>query len=227
MATLSSANSASTTKASGRGRTPRLNASHTVEVALELLDDIGLDALTMRRVADAIDAQASALYRYFATKNDLLTAMAERMLAGCDEPTAAADWTEQVAELAHRLRAALLRYRDGARVFAGTHPTGAHTLGFTDTLIGVLRSAGFPNADAARAALTVVHYTLGHTLEEQAVNADPADAVRLTEALASGRFEHLTAAESVLTDPDFTIHFEFGLQLLISALSGQRGRSLT
>ncbi|MBF6271558.1 TetR/AcrR family transcriptional regulator [Nocardia farcinica] len=205
-----------------RGRQPRLDADATVEVALKLLNEVGLEALTMRRVGAAVDAQASALYRYFATKHDLLTAMAERMLAGCGSPVADAEWPEQVTELAHRLRAALLRYREGAQVFAGTHSTGPNTLGFSDALIGVLRRAGFADEDAARGALTIVYYTLGQTLEEQAVT-DPAEADRLTSTLASGAFTHLTATRNTLTSTDFGSHFNFGLRVVISGLRAEYG----
>ncbi|MFF3542415.1 TetR/AcrR family transcriptional regulator [Streptomyces platensis] len=209
--------------APGRGRPPKLDQVRTVEVALALLDEVGLDALTMRRLAEAMDVRAGALYRYFATKHELLTAMAEVLLASClDRPLRSPEWSERVAELARRMRTALLGHRDGARVYAGTHATGAHTLGFADALIGVLREAGFAAEDAGRAALTVVHFTLGHTLEEQAArqgaDAGPADPERLRAAVAPGHHPHLAAALPVVTSTDFTAHFEFGLGLLLQGL---------
>ncbi|MFJ3951726.1 TetR/AcrR family transcriptional regulator [Streptomyces libani] len=196
----------------------------TVEAALALLDEVGLDALTMRRLAEAMDVRAGALYRYFATKHELLTAMAEVLLADClERPLSSPDWSERLAELARRMRTALLGRRDGARVYAGTHATGTHTLGFADALIGVLREAGFAADDAGRAALTLVHFTLGHTLEEQAARqgaADegPADPDLLRAAVAPGRYLHLAAALPVLSSTDFTAHFEFGLGLLLQGL---------
>ncbi|MGW8780794.1 TetR/AcrR family transcriptional regulator [Streptomyces sp. NPDC055796] len=205
-----------------RGRPPRLDQARTVEAALVLLDASGLDALTMRRLADAVGVQAGALYRHFATKQDLLTAMAERMLADCSTPPRDPDWSGRLTALARRLRTALLAHRDGARVYAGTHSTGANTLGFAETLTGVLREAGFGPQEAARTALTVVHYTVGHTLEEQAAlqGADqgPADPERLREAVAGAGLPHLTAALPVLTGTDFTAQFEFGLGLLLQGL---------
>lgn len=215
-----------------RGRPPRLDHARTVETALELLDESGLDALTMRRLADAMGVQAGALYRYFATKQDLLTAMAERMLADVTAAAASAeaeaavsadgDWGERLAALARGMRTALLAHRDGARVFAGTHSIGANTLGFADTVIGVLRKGGFGDEDAARTLLAVANFTVGHTLEEQAalqpVDGGPADPERLREAVTAGRFPHLAAALPVLTSTDFTAHFEFGLRLLIGGL---------
>ncbi len=209
--------------ATTRGRPPKLDQARTVEAALALLDEVGLDALTMRRLAEAMDVRAGALYRYFATKHELLTAMAEALLADClDRPLSSPDWSERLTELSRRMRTALLGRRDGARVYAGTHSTGSHTLGFADTLIGVLREAGFTSGDAARAALTLVHFTIGHTLEEQAasqvVGDGPAEPDRLRAAVTPEGHPHLAAALPVFTSTDFTAHFEFGLTLLIKGL---------
>lgn len=211
-----------------RGRPARLDPVATVETALDLLDEGGLDALTMRRLADAMGVQAGALYRYFATKQDLLTAMAERMLAGALEPevTTDGDWSSRLSALARGMRTALLARRDGARVFAGTHSTGPNTLGFADTVIGVLREAGFTDDDAARALLTMTSFTTGHTLEEQAAlgpaDGAPADPHRLREAVETAAHPHLTATLPLLTDADFAAHFEFGLRLLVRGLRDLR-----
>ncbi len=89
-----------------RGRPARLSQARTIQTALDLLDESGLDALTMRRLADALGVQAGALYRYFATKQDLLTAMAERMVGGVADaagPAGDGDWSERVARLARAL----------------------------------------------------------------------------------------------------------------------------
>ncbi|WP_449485929.1 TetR/AcrR family transcriptional regulator [Streptomyces avidinii] len=210
-----------------RGRPPRLDQGRTIETALALLNDSGLDALTMRRLAGAMGVQAGALYRYFETKDDLLTAMAERMMADASvAPEGGADWSDRLSVLARALRQALLAHRDGARVFAGTHSTGPGTLGFAEACAGVLRDAGFADADAGRALMAVVHFTLGHTLEEQAAlrpgGGSPADPDVLREAVSSGGYPHLTAALPTLTEADYAPHFEFGLALLVAGLETLR-----
>ncbi|MFD0004339.1 TetR/AcrR family transcriptional regulator [Streptomyces sp. NPDC127178] len=220
----------SSTSTPARGRPARLDPVRTVETALDLLDQSGLEALTMRRLADAMGVQAGALYRYFATKQDLLTAMAERMLAGLAESGGEAtdgDWSEQLAALAHAMRAALLAHRDGARVFAGTHSTGANTLRFADRLVGVLRDAGFTDEEAARSLFAVVNFTVGHTLEEQAAlqpeSGAPAAPEVLHAAVTAGSYPHLSATLPTLTSTDFAPHFEFGLGLVTEGLRVRRG----
>ncbi|MFD9165735.1 TetR/AcrR family transcriptional regulator C-terminal domain-containing protein [Streptomyces sp. NPDC059558] len=215
-----------------RGRPARLDRTRTVDTALDLLDEVGLDALTMRRLADAMDVQAGALYRYFATKGDLLTAMAERMLAdlaatatttATAKTEGAGDWSGELAALARAMRTALLARRDGARVYAGTHATGPHTLGFAEAVIGVLCTAGFGAEEAARTLMAVVHLTIGHTLEEQAVlrpvgSEGAADPERLRLAADPERYPRLAAVLPTLTSEDFAAHFEFGLSLLLRGL---------
>ncbi|WP_432907977.1 TetR/AcrR family transcriptional regulator C-terminal domain-containing protein [Micromonospora matsumotoense] len=201
-----------------RGRPPRLDRERTIDEALRLLNEGGLDALTMRRLAEALNAQAGALYRYFATKQDLLTAMAERMLTGCADDADGPDWAQTVTALAHRLRASLLAHRDGARVYAGTRSIGPNTLGFAEAAVAALIEADFAPDDAARAMFSIVHFTIGHTLEEQAAAGDLADLTQLRRALDPGAYPALAAAGAALTDPGFATHFEFGLTALIDGL---------
>ncbi|MFG2617339.1 TetR/AcrR family transcriptional regulator [Streptomyces sp. NPDC048507] len=212
-----------------RGRPARLDRDRTVDAALVLLDGAGLDALTMRRLAETLGVRAGALYRHFATKQDLLTAMAERMLAGCaTAPVPDPEWSGRLTALAHRMRGALLAHRDGARVYAGTHATGPNTLGFAEAFVGAVRGAGFGDGDAARAVLTVVNFTVGHTLEEQAAlqpgDGGPADPSRLREAVAAGAYPHLTTALPVLAGTAFAAHFDFGLDLLVEGLRAVHAR---
>ncbi|APY89861.1 TetR family transcriptional regulator [Streptomyces alfalfae] len=212
-----------------RGRPPRLSRDRALHTALDLLDRSGLDALTMRRLADALEVRAGALYRYFATKQDLLTAMAERMMEGVTEAAAEGgegDWGERLAALARAMRTALLGHRDGARVFAGTHATGANILGYADTVVGLLREAGFADDDAARALYTVANFTVGHTLEEQAAlhpgEERPADPGLLRDAVEAGAYPHLGATLPALASGDFDRLFEFGLGLLVDGLRARR-----
>ncbi|MEU6841774.1 TetR/AcrR family transcriptional regulator [Streptomyces sp. NPDC046716] len=212
-----------------RGRPSRIDRALTVRTALDLLDRSGLDALTMRRLADAMGVQAGALYRYYATKQELLTAMSEQMMEGVTASAVGTDdasWSERLATLAHALRKALLARRDGARVFAGTHSTGVGVLGFAEALVGILREAGFSDDDAALSLYTVANFTVGHTLEEQAAtdpeNGGTTGVEKLRNAVTSGSdYPHLNRALSALTSPDFDRNFAFGLDLLVEGLKAR------
>ncbi|MEK8169181.1 TetR family transcriptional regulator [Streptomyces sp. M19] len=106
----------------------QLRRADVLSGALALLDEGGLEGLTMRRLAARLDVQAGALYWHFTNKQALLDAMADKLIEGVGENLPPGPWDEQAAALAHRLRAALLAHRDGARVLAGTFVTESHTL---------------------------------------------------------------------------------------------------
>lgn len=208
----------------GRGRPPAADRAQVTAVALRLLDDAGLDAITMRKLATAVGVQVGTLYGYFPTKRALLTAMAEAMLVGCcDAADGAASPRERVLGLARSLRAALLSYRDGARVYAGTHATGPNTLGFAEALNRALVDAGLDVPAATRIALLIVHFTTGHTLEEQsAVQPAPelaAEIDDLRRAIRQGDYPYLVEAQRELTSTDMAELFEQGLRLLTAGLS--------
>src|SRR3954471_22746225 len=98
----------------------QLHRGDVVRGALTLLDSDGLDALTMRKLAAHLGVQAGALYWHFPNKQALLDAAAEGIVAKADFTLPPAPWDVQARTLAHQIRAALLAYRDGARLVAGT-----------------------------------------------------------------------------------------------------------
>lgn len=146
--------------------TDRVTPEDIVHTALELLAVGGLHALAMRRIASELGVQQSALYWHFDNKQQLLAAVADRVVAPVEAGTGA-DWRQQIETLAVRLRAALLRYPDGAELVA---TTVAFRLGaqrplqrFTDELA----QAGLSAADAEVAAAVLLHFVLGYTTDEQ------------------------------------------------------------
>ena len=137
-----------------------------VEAGLRILDEYGLGDLSMRRVADALGVQAGALYYHVPNKQSLLAALADEILAGppaSPEPSSPIeDW---LVEWSAGLRRRLLAHRDAAELVASTHALG---LGAVDPCaLGRewLEEDGTPEPAATMAAL--LHFVLGHVLEEQ------------------------------------------------------------
>ena len=90
---------------------PPLSEDAVVEAALAILRAEGLDAVSMRRVATALDTGAGSLYVYFAGRDGLLAAMRDRVIATVAlEPPAPARWREQLHALLIRMRAALVAH---------------------------------------------------------------------------------------------------------------------
>ncbi|MEV4437216.1 TetR/AcrR family transcriptional regulator C-terminal domain-containing protein [Streptomyces sp. NPDC049585] len=154
----------------------RIDRSLVADTALRLLNDVGLEGLTLRRIAQELDCRAPALYWHFKNKQELLDEMATvifRRMA--DDLTALdpGDWRTFLADCARVQRRALLEYRDGAKVFGGTRFTDDSYAGPLERAMRVLVAAGFTPRAAARAWFTVNTYTMGHVMEEQSVYPVP------------------------------------------------------
>ena len=147
----------------------RLERPIVVRAALELLNEVGLDGLTTRRLADQLGVQGPALYWHFKNKQELIDEMARSLLSDAYGPIGEdQDWTEWLMAGARKLRRTMLAYRDSARLIAGYRPTGPHGRMDPESFFGPLKAAGFPWPDAAWAAITMAQFTFGFTMDEQA-----------------------------------------------------------
>ncbi|MQA78647.1 MAG: TetR family transcriptional regulator [Streptosporangiales bacterium] len=155
-----------------------LDRETVVRTALRLLDEVGLEKLTLRMIAGELGVKAPALYWHFAGKKELLDAMATTVLADAvqvDDGWAHRAWPEFLRAYAGGLRGALLRYRDGAKMVPGTYLTDERMYSVMERALGVLTAAGFDAATAGLALGTVYSYTVGHAIEEQAVRPRPGE----------------------------------------------------
>ncbi len=185
-----------------------LERTTIVASALDLLDQTGLDGLTMRRLADALDVQAPSLYWHFPSKPALLDAMANALLETvARSPEPATDFRATLRLLAGELRSALQSRRDGARVYAGASAPRDNAQRLAQSMIGALNAGGFEQQIATRAAFSLLHYVLGFVIEAQAwhkqATLDP-------------------AASPHLPADDEDARFAFGVDLILAGLSGHR-----
>ncbi|OZB83819.1 TetR family transcriptional regulator [Microbacterium sp. 13-71-7] len=157
-------------------RTGRHDREHIIGVALALLDRYGLPDLTMRRLATELEVQPSALYWHFDSKQDLLAAVSDRILARMPD----AEQDTDLLRAAHAVRDALLSYRDGAEVVLSSAALRPGRSRAEDALRAAL-SPSIP--DAGLAATAVLQFILGHTTlvqqrmhgESHGAAASPAD----------------------------------------------------
>jgi TetR/AcrR family tetracycline transcriptional repressor len=201
----------------------RLNRDQVLNAALDLLDEVGLDQLTMRRLTTTLGVQNGATYWHFPSKQALLEAMADTLLTGVpDQLDQRRPWHERIAQLAHRLRHALLSRRDGARLFSGAFFPLPNALAYGETMIATLREGGLSSRDASWAADTLTYYVVGHTIEEQLAASLPdggtSAAARLAEAVDPQLHPHMHAALTHIPAPHHEQHFDYGLHLLIAGI---------
>ncbi|MCK2217512.1 TetR/AcrR family transcriptional regulator C-terminal domain-containing protein [Actinomadura sp. ATCC 31491] len=195
-----------------------LERAAIVETALRLLNETGLDGLTLRRLAAELDVRAPALYWHFANKQELLDAMAARMAAGMRAVDGGGGWREALRGFARGLRATLNAYRDGARLAAGTRPS-PELFASTERSVAALESAGFPAADAVQAMITLSGYVGGFVLEEQSDRTRP-DAGDGPPDLAefARAYPRLAAGLAAIGDPQGERSFDRGLELILDGL---------
>lgn len=141
--------------------------SDVLDHAVTLLDTHGLSALTMRRLGSELGVQPSAIYHHFASKQELLAAVADEILARGARPRTAVEWPDRLREVCTELRLAMLACTDGADVVATVWAFGLGASGPVSELEKVLVDAGAPADLAAVASRTLLHYVFGHAFEEQ------------------------------------------------------------
>ena len=152
----------------------KLDRATVVAEALDLLDEVGLDAVSTRPLAKRLGVQQPSLFWHFRKKEDLLAAMAEAAMAphaNAALPRPSDDWQEWFLENTRSFRRTLLIRRDGARLHAGRLPSPGD-LGRITHKMAFLTSAGIPEVDAQMAMLAASRFTVGCVLEEQADDND-------------------------------------------------------
>lgn len=195
-----------------------IERAQVVRAALEILDEHGLDGLTMRAVARRLGVQQNTVYWHVESKQTLLEEMADAIVAGVLDAPLPDDWVDRVRLLAGRYRDALLAHRDGARVVTGTFVTpGAgdqrsHSSRIGETWTGMLLGAGFAEHEAIWGGWSVAYFVLGLVQEEQAAVEQGLD---LAEA---DRPDTTTVYPRVPAGDGFAARFAFGLELLVDGL---------
>jgi len=165
----------------------RLNRERIVAAALELLEEEGLERLTLRRLAARLGVQSPSLYWHVNNKRELLDELAEEMLARrfpeLPEPDPTADWRSWLCTIALDYRSAMLVWRDGGLVAAGVNPRRAATFArlSAHVLEQLVETYGLEAAEAALAMSTVFIYTTGVVIEEQ---TSPSRAELASEGIA-------------------------------------------
>lgn len=147
-----------------------LTRDRLVTIAHDYVAEHGLDSLTMRRLAVAADVTPGALYKHVRDQRDLRRALADAVFAAIDlsdiDPTRPT--VEQVMACFQRMRTAILSFRDGGRIVAGSYSPFAATATLGATVRALLGGLALPSFDPGDIAYILRNYTVGFVIEEQA-----------------------------------------------------------
>jgi AcrR family transcriptional regulator len=225
------------------GRRPRkaapsrqpLTQDLVVETAIGILDAEGLEAVTMRRVAQELGTGPASLYAHVSDKQELRELMLDRVAAEIrlpEEPDPAR-WREQLKEVAMEIRRVYTSHRDIAKVSMGLIPTGPHLLAIAEAQLGLMLAGGVPPKVAGLAVDTLGMYIDADAIEDTFYTAtvkageDPwehfrkyvAELREYFKALPTDRYPNIVAMVDDLTDEGGAERFEFGLDVLLRGIA--------
>ena len=217
-----------------RPSTPRVRAltiDAIAAAALRVVDDEGLDAMTMRRVADELGTGAASLYAYVDSKDRLLELVIDRALGELEPPPGGdGPWQDQLKAGLRQVRALFARHRDLARASFARIPLGENALRASEWMIATLRRGGLPTQVIAYACDLLPLYVTAIAYEESIYAGEQVSVEQLAdyvaemrsyfESLPASRFPNVVAFAAALTSGSQSDErFEFGLDVLIAGLA--------
>lgn len=197
----------------------RTDRQAIVSVAIEVMNEHGLDHVSLRTIATRLGVRQPALYHHIASKADLLDAVAEEILDRGHRdrlPDEGERWDAFVTRNARSMRRAMLSVRDGARLIASAGPRGPR-LDNAIAQVALLEDAGFVGAEAALALIAVSRYTIGSAIEQQLAR-DGGEIVMDTDRTDPAA-AHLIAITRQVVALGQDHEFETGLAALIRGLA--------
>lgn len=220
-------------------RTP-LSRAGVLRAAVDLADREGIDALTMRRLAQELSVEAMSLYYHLANKDAILDGAVEvvadeivEAVDHVDAPSPAVDWRAAMRGRILAARGVLLRHPWAPRVLETRTSMSPSIIGYFDGLLGIFRAAGFSYDLAHHAMHALGSRALGFTqelFEPDEPHAADNDTLAMLEQMAD-QFPHIVGMMSEVAhdDADATLgwcddqfEFEFGLDLILDGLERRR-----
>ena len=205
-----------------------------VQAAVNLADEAGLEAFSMRRLAQDLGVVPMALYKHFAAKDALLDTMVDVIFSEIELPPGDLDWRAAMRRRAMSTRAALKRHAWAIGMMESRQP-GPANLRNHNAVIGCLREAGFSFEMAVHAYSTQDAYIYGFALQERDLDFETAQSAgeavqRRAEAIgALDDYPHLAEVLAKLpeTGYDNATEFAWGLDLILEALELRRSTKVS
>jgi AcrR family transcriptional regulator len=202
---------------------PAIPLERIVATALQIVDDEGADALSMRTLAQRLDSGTATLYRHFTGRADLIAHVVDLVFGSVEIDPAqlgAMTWQESCKAAAYTMFDVLRQHRNLAPLLAEDVPIGPNAMAVRERFIAILLDNGFPPALAARSYATLARYILGFAIQLTGPRGDPDDAglTQVFHDLDPGQFPATAKVADSLPVP---LHdeFVFGLELIIDGLT--------
>jgi TetR/AcrR family tetracycline transcriptional repressor len=215
-------------KANAASTREPLTRDRVIEAALRVMDEEGLEAVSMRRVAREVGVEAMSLYHHVEDKEDLLDGICERVMAEFDFPEPVDDWAENCRRGARAWRRLLQAHPAVMRLFAEQRGPvrSIDSMRPMEFALEILRGAGLSDRDTAQAFHAFGGYIQGFVMMELGSIAGGSDEehMKMHAELAAampGEFPALQAVSRYFAECEPDEQFEFGLELLIRGLEAK------
>lgn len=191
--------------------------------AVELVDEQGPEALSMRSLSQRLESGTATLYRHFSNRSELVSLVIDQILGEVDleaDELAAMPWQQACTSFAQHMFDALSRHGNVAPLLVEYTPIGPNALANRERCLAVLLGNGFSPAVAARAYATLARYVLGFALQLAGATSDDAQDAELSAAfhrLDPSRFPATVTVADDLPVP-LADEFAFGLRLIVAGL---------
>ncbi|MCA9830080.1 MAG: TetR/AcrR family transcriptional regulator C-terminal domain-containing protein [Dehalococcoidia bacterium] len=217
----------------GVANRPALTRDRIIQRAVALADVIGVDALTIRKLAVALDVKPMSIYHYVPGREAILDGMVDVVFSEIDLPPVGAHWKAAIRQRATSARAVLLRHRWAAPLMESRTSPGPATLRHHDAVLGCFRTGGFPVEMTAHAYALLDAFIYGFALQEASLPATTGEemaslAQAMTESMPAGDYpnlEEFTREHVLQPGYDFGQEFEFGLELILDGLEAAAGQA--
>ena len=202
---------------------PALPVARMLAAAVELVEERGAEALSMRSLAQRLESGTATLYRHFSNRSELVSAVIDHILGEVDfdaQSVAGLTWQQACTSHAQHMFDALSRHGNVAALLIDYTPMGPNALVNRELCLTVLLDNGFPPAVAAHAYATLARYVLGFAIQQSGAAGAQHDA-ELSAAfhgLDPSRYPATIAVADDLPVP-LEEEFEFGLQLIVAGLA--------
>jgi AcrR family transcriptional regulator len=209
---------------------PALSREAIVDAALAIVCEEDIDALTMRRLAQALDTGPASLYVYVANRDELWDLVFDAAVGSVEtEPTDPARWREQLHALAARMvHMMVVEYPGMARLAMARIPVGDNALRVSESVLSLLKAGGVGDQAAAYAADLLSMYVTATAYEESLyarLYSDPEHEMREVARIAQRfaavspeRFPTIAALREQLTTGDGEERFSLGIDVLVNGL---------
>lgn len=203
-----------------------LSREKVLTAAVDLADEIGIEAFTIRKLADRLGVGAMTIYHHVPSKEAIIDGMVELVFAEIEKPPTDVDWKSAIRRRCISAREVLNRHPWAAPLMESRLSPGPANLSHHDAVVGTLRNGGLSIQMTAHAYAILDSFIYGFAFEEAVLPAGGGEGfAEIAEQIAAhfpaDQYPHLAELtfEHVLKPGySFGDSFEFGLDLIIEGL---------